>query len=397
MKEEKKTEDNRVNKKNENSIQEQEIHLLFNQLINYYKFHRKLDELLENGNFESENDINSSMSGQKSFTSVNTETLTRNKYIQNTLCLIDKSWIKKWKNYIGYSDIVKLYKKNHLNETDYDGIKPIIIKNSSTKKILPLNMSNIYINNEKLDINSNFDIIFKSTFEKFFQGNLKEKPLLVKCYSVKILKYKYIIKLDNKTLQIVFRERTHKKYNELIIIFNKESKEKSKLLNEFELEDINDWLINNKFKIDSDMEKEITKFDCLILIINKTLKRIFDEQKRKLYNTVNPYPQSQEIMAKYKISDKNIELMENQVIKNKKYLTKIKNNSIIANYPTKVDKQKNKQNNPTAKRCSILNYRFHLIIFSFFIPQSERIAVFFLPPCRRMLAEPVHGGGVYGS
>ena len=29
MKEEKKTEDNRVNKKNENSIQEQEIHLLF--------------------------------------------------------------------------------------------------------------------------------------------------------------------------------------------------------------------------------------------------------------------------------------------------------------------------------------------------------------------------------
>ena len=111
MKEEKKTEDNRVNKKNENSIQEQEIHLLFNQLINYYKFHRKLDELLENGNFESENDINSSMSGQKSFTSVNTETLTRNKYIQNTLCLIDKSWIKKWKNYIGYSDIVKLYKK----------------------------------------------------------------------------------------------------------------------------------------------------------------------------------------------------------------------------------------------------------------------------------------------
>ena len=30
MKEEKKTKDNRVNKKNENSIQEQEIHLLFN-------------------------------------------------------------------------------------------------------------------------------------------------------------------------------------------------------------------------------------------------------------------------------------------------------------------------------------------------------------------------------
>ena len=41
--------------------------------------------------------------------------------------------------------------------------------------------------------------------------------------------------------------------------------------------------------------------------------------------------------------------------------------------------QPNKQHNPTTQRSSLLNYRFHLIFFSFFIPQSERIAVFFLP------------------
>ena len=85
-------------------------------------------------------------------------TIIANKYYQSQFCLIDRSWINKWKEYIGYSEIINSVKKNRIRETDYDKIKQKIKENIKGKLYSNLDMSIIYPNNT-LDYFSNFDII----------------------------------------------------------------------------------------------------------------------------------------------------------------------------------------------------------------------------------------------
>ena len=146
-------------------------------------------------------------------------------------------------------------------------------------------------------------------------------------------------------------------YYELLIIFKQKNKNKTKITNEFETEDINEWLIKNDFKIHSDIKKEITKYDCIIIIFNKTLKRKIDLQKRKIYNSVSPdNPQIKEIMNEpTKISVEKQKLIENQVIENKNYLKNLymlKSNSSIKSNPTKIN---NDQVNNQKKDVEISN------------------------------------------
>ena len=64
----------------------------------------------------------------------------------------------------------------------------------------------------------------------------------MRTYPVKFFKDKYIIELNDNISQIKFKELSSKQYFEILIIFRKASEEKSKVIKEFENEDINEWL-----------------------------------------------------------------------------------------------------------------------------------------------------------
>ena len=262
---------------------DEQIKSLFIQFSTYFGFQRKIDILLKGGSF---------IKDEESFKIINTdESETKdkkksyeNRYIQNMFCLIDKNWINKWKRYINYSDIYNHISKNKIKANDFDNIRPIIEKHF-VKKILPqLDMANIYKDN-KLDIYSNFDIFYKKYSDIFFTKNLLENPNIMKCYPVKFSKDKYIIELNDNISQIKFKELSSKQYFEILIIFKKASEEKTKVIKEFENEDINEWLKKINFEVTSDIEKDITKYNCELTIFNKTLKLKKESAQNKLKNS----------------------------------------------------------------------------------------------------------------
>jgi len=128
----------------------------FKQLIEYLNFKIKIKSLLFNKNNKG-------------------ETLKE-------IYLIDKRWLKKWKQHVGYYVIKEFYNNNknkdELKKDDYDWIEPII--NNNTHNLLsPLDNFNIYDNNGKLDIYSEFIIVNKKCFELFFLGGKKSHFQLI--------------------------------------------------------------------------------------------------------------------------------------------------------------------------------------------------------------------------
>ena len=100
---------------------------LFKQLISYFNSEKIIEKIVSTGNIHSkhkENNQNDNI----------------NNIIQNRFCLIDKKWIKEWKNYIGYEEINNYFKNNHfkrkLNQEDYNWIMKIIEKNIKNKKMI---------------------------------------------------------------------------------------------------------------------------------------------------------------------------------------------------------------------------------------------------------------------
>ena len=283
-----KVEENKKNLiKKQNEI---ETYLLFKQLMFYFNFHKKFEQILANGTLETENNINDyfnlSIPKQKNETNVFSDKFSVNKWISNKFCLIDKNWIKEWKKYIGYSEIVKSI-KNIIKEEDYDKIKNIIKRNTNIKRLISLDMSDIYKNNN-LDIFSNFDIFLVNYFEQYISEEVKNVKEIKKCYSILISKEKYFIKLDNFTCQIVFLEKESKKYNELLILIENKDQNVINIIKELQKEDINNWLKEIDFKINNEFKKQITKFNTIFILINKTLQLKSDLAKKSIYNSVNP-------------------------------------------------------------------------------------------------------------
>ena len=270
---------------------------LFKQLLIYFNFRMKLDNHLNNREILDSNNIQ--------------------------ICLIDKNWLEKWKEYIGYSSILEIKKNNKIKDEDYLAFKHIIEENSEKIILLPLNISKIYKNN-MIDINSNFDIVPPEFLKCFIQENLKKE--IEKIYPVLIYKNKYIIQLDNEknSFQIVFLQREKKTskeyYFELIIVFKDINEKKIQIINEFENEDINEWLKKNKFLIHSDLEKEISRFNCKYAIINKTLKLKKEFPRKGLYNSMTPIIPQMDIFPKnLNISNPNKTLVENQIKENQTF------------------------------------------------------------------------------
>ena len=185
-----------------------EIEILFNQVMTYFNFRRKIDKLLESGSFKKDKKLDDSKPQKKE---------NEIKIYQNEFCLIDKIWINKWKKYIRYNDIIKLISKNKIDKNDFNDIKPIIENHFNKYFLPPLNMSEIY-KNGKLNINSNFDIFYYKLTKLFFPQNIIENQLILKCYPIQFFKNKYIICLDDDAFQINFKEENTNLFFEILII-----------------------------------------------------------------------------------------------------------------------------------------------------------------------------------
>ena len=267
--------------KNNNENKDSEIEQLADQLYYFYNFRRKMTSILEkrktsNNSLRPENGIDSEF-----------KDIELNKYVQNKFCLIDRNWIKIWKRYTGYKEIFNLYNGNFIQDKDLSNIKSIIEKNIREKNLVNLDMTKIYKNNS-LDINSNFDIFLVKFIHFFIPENIKNKEIFKKCYPVMIKKNKYIIKIDDKTFQIFFKEKKSGIYFHILIKFKEINSNNSKIIKEFENEDLNIWLQNNKFMCESDEEKEIIKYNCKFVIINKRLKIAKENSKTMCLNSIKP-------------------------------------------------------------------------------------------------------------
>ena len=291
------------------------------QLYYYYNFRRKIIFLLENGN---KNNINSN--AEESSIDLEFKKIELNKYSEDIFCLIDKNWISNWKKYIGYSDIYNIFKNKTIERKDFENIKPIIERNILRKSILPLDMSKIY-KNKMLDIYSNFDIFLIKYIVHFIPNKLEYKEIF-KCYPTMISNNKYIIKIDDNTYQISFKEQISKCYYNILIIFKEFNDEKTKIIKEFEDEDINIWLKNNEFLINSDTDKIIKKYNCEYIIINKTLK--LRKEKYKVKNSMNPNnPQFNEFIKSDKIPDKFKTIIKENFLRSKRLYGTLQEKSIF--------------------------------------------------------------------
>ena len=295
---------------------EKQITILFNQIMTYFNFRRKIDKLLEGSLKKDENTFKDVKKEVKIEEEKSQNKENKNKIYQNEFCLIDTIWINKWKKYIDYNAIIKQISKNKISKDDFKDIKPIIEKHFTKSILLPLNMSKIYKNN-KLDINSNFDIFYRKIAKLFFPENLIEEPLMIKCYPVRFFKNKYIIDLDDNTFQIIFKEEKTNQFFEILIIFKQAGKDKSKVLREFENEYTNIWLQKLNFKITSDLEKEITIYECIITISNKTLKLKKELTSQKNRNAANLH--NSLLNYNSQISNKNRKSLQNKFNENKEF------------------------------------------------------------------------------
>ena len=321
---------NEIEKIKEKKKAEHDIQSLFIQFRTYFNFQRKIDSFLKG--FSSEKGKQNKKYEDKS--------------IQNMFCLIDKNWINKWKRYINYSDIYNQIPKTKIKKNDFDIISPIIEKHFVKKILPPLDMTKIYKDN-KLDIYSNFEIFLIKYSKIFFPQNLIDNPTIMKCYPIRFYENKYIITLDDNTFQIEFKEISFKQYFVLLIIFKETNEEKAKVIKEFENEDTNEWLKKINFDIKSDSEKDITKYNCIFTIFNKTLKLKKESAKIKVQNSsnlhnfiMNNYNNNISIENKKLIEDKYyeykqyIETQQNNYYKNEKDIQE--NNELISNNNKKI-------------------------------------------------------------
>ena len=254
----------------------------YNQLIAYLKFRNELNKYISGWSLlhERENLTEILVNGQKAILS------------QQNYCLIDKNWIRKWRKHVGYEEIKNKFVKLKHNNNDIDDnnnyiwINEIIEKNSKDNLLSPLDNSGIYKNNEVVP-DSDFELINEECYKLFIIG--AEKKMDITNYRklpVQFLPEKYIVIIDYKLFWIVFKQNILKIQFEIIVNFKEIGNRKRDIMNDFINKDINEWVKEIGFNLISDMEKEITIYDCKIIIVNKTLK--FKKKEMNNNNIFSP-------------------------------------------------------------------------------------------------------------
>ena len=255
--------------------------LQYYQLIEYLKFRQDLNYYIS-GWFQNGKNNN--------LTIIENKKEKKSFIEQNKYCLIDKDWIKKWRKHTGYEEIKKKFQELKLpiksGEKNYQLVSEIIEKHSQDNLLFPLNNSKIYVNNEVVP-DSDFELINKECYRLFTIGSKKTTDISnYRTFPVYFLKEKYLIIFNDNLISIVFKEKTKQIRFEILIKFEKINQNKKSIIEDLTDKDINEWVNTIGFNLFSDEEKEINIYDCIIIVINKSLKYI---KKKGLKNSVNPY------------------------------------------------------------------------------------------------------------
>ena len=189
---------------------------------------------------------------------------------QNDYYLIDKNWLNKWKECVGYKEFNKLKLNRDIDDDDYDTFIKYLPKNIKDIRLFPLDNSNIYLNNEEINPLSEFIIINKACHEVFGESrknmNYQKKE---RALPLQFLKNKIILNVNVNTRIIYFKNENNVD-EEIIIIFLKNDY-KNQILQEIEKTDnFKYWLKDKSFDLDVLDELEIEGFGYKI--INKKLK-----------------------------------------------------------------------------------------------------------------------------
>ena len=238
--------------------------LEFKQLKEYYNFRRKFKEYRSNENLHG-------------------------KPIQNVFYLIDRNWLNKWKECVGFQQFQSLGLERDLTDKDYLTFMMFLNRAKKKEKLIPLDNSNIYKEDGRINPLAKFVIINKKCHEIFKKSrqnmvyNITETSV-----PLKFLKDKIILHITGNIKIIFFKNDVNNADEEIILIFledqekteikdkekndNKNKAIKESILAEIDKEDFKDWLKNRYFEMDGPDELEINEKGCKIKIINKNLK-----------------------------------------------------------------------------------------------------------------------------
>ena len=278
---------------------------------------------------------------------------------KDQLYLIDKKWLKKWKEYIGYKKIKQFYKSNNynndLNENDFPWIRKIINENQK-KNISSYDNKEIYNNKNNIDIFSEFAIVNKNCYFLFNNGNNKSNEELIKdkTYEIRIFFEKLILIIDEKHILLKFyrNQNESKKSHEIIIEFlsNVTDNIKNELYEQIGKLNINEWLNHLKFNLDSTKQQTMKNSRIEYNIINRQLNL---KNNNKIENEKEPI-RKQDI-DKNQILDNDpiykIENDDNNINYNNDEFTKININKYLAENNER--KQNNNANNINTKNNNL--------------------------------------------
>ena len=278
---------------------------------------------------------------------------------KDQLYLIDKKWLKKWKEYVGYKKIKQFYKSNNynndLNENDFPWISKIINENQKNN-IQPYDNKEIYNNKNNIDIFSEFAIVNKNCYFLFNNGNNKSNEELIKdkTYEIRIFFEKLILIIDEKHILLKFyrNQNESKKSHEIIIEFlsNVTDNIKNELYEQIGKLNINEWLNHLKFNLDLTKQQTMKNRRIEYNIINRQLNL---KNNNKIENEKEPI-RKQDI-DKNQILDNDpiykIENDDNNINYNNDEFTKININKYLAENNER--KQNNNANNINTKNNNL--------------------------------------------
>ena len=216
--------------------------LEFKQLKEYYNFKRKFEK---------------DRSDAKLYNKPNEP----KKPIQNEYYLIDRNWLNKWKEYVGYKEFIKFVVEREANDNDYNIFKNFLLKEKKEVKLFPLDNSDIYREDGRINPLAQFIIINKKCKEVFGESrqnmvyHIEEKsvPLL-------FLKDKIILHISGNIKIIFFKNDVNNVNEEIVLIFlddeNKKNTDiKADILKEIAEKDFKEWLKNRSFQMRIDLFK----------------------------------------------------------------------------------------------------------------------------------------------
>ena len=232
------------------------------------------------------------------------------KIIQNEYYLIDKNWLSKWKELVGYNAISSLNISRDMKDNDYNFFINNLPKNIKEIKLYPLDNSNIYNADGNINPLAEFVIINKECQKVFAESRQHlEYKIKEKTCPLKFLNDKIIIHIDDKVKLICFRNDYTKKDEEIIIEF-KEFKNKDIILSDIEKQDFKFWLKDRGFQDYGPDELDINEQGCQMKLINKNLKLTILKQMNRV--TIGSHETR---LIKYKLSNDLLDKMQAEEIK----------------------------------------------------------------------------------